>query len=400
MLLLLFLLFCAHLAQSTKPSVQWTIENAANNPPSQRGAGRMDYFVDNPHKGHSQFRDSLYIFGGFDECFDANAPGCDHVWNNELWRYNFQSDEWTNMNPTPDPVHGVPAPRGFLGSDVYTPESGPVSINYYAGAQYNPLVTVRQWYGDIWEYTPSTNSWRNRVPTNSPIPGARLGPAIAIWENTMYMFGGISASFQFLNDLWSYDLITDQWTLIIPSNASNPNLPPANFAPQFQLAYKGHRLQALYMYGGNIFPPGSGAQNEDIWKYSFSTNSWLKIATVPSVPGANVGRVHGASTYKNSNNKFIITMGDKDDAISECRINLPSAGQLPTNGTWYMKENGPNPTWNEVQTTFIPKLKRVYYANKDDDALYIWGGFGFSCVNQTDVAEWNRNLYKLDISRI
>jgi len=360
----------------------------------------MDYFQDNPQQGPT-FRDSLYIFGGFDECFNATAPGCEHVWNNELWRYNFQSQNWTNMNPTPDPVHGVPSARGFLGSDVYTPLSGTPSIIYYGGAQYNPLVTVREWYGDIWEYIPSTNSWKNRVPTNSPIPGARLGPAIAIWRHTMYMFGGISTSFQFLNDLWSYDLVNDTWTLIIPSNACDPSLPPANFAPQFQLSNNGAVLQALYMYGGNVFPPGSGNQNEEIWKYSLTTNSWSKIATVPSGPGANVGRVHGASTFKNTNNKFIITMGDKDDAISECRINLPSAGQLPTNGTWYMREANPvMPTWTEVQTTFIPKLKRVYYANKGDVALYIWGGFGFTCVDQTDVAEWNFNLYKLDISSI
>jgi hypothetical protein len=370
------------------PAVQWTIQPAVNNPPPQRGAGRMDYIQTNP------LNRNFYIFGGFDECFNGSI--CDHVWTNELWRYSFQTKRWTNMNPTPDPVYGVPAERGFLGSDVYDPFFGETVIIYYAGAKYNAPVTVRTWYDDMWEYRPSSNSWRKRVPTTAVQPSSRLGPSIVIHLSTLYMFGGISASFQFLNDLWSYNLLTDVWTQIIASNPSDPSLPPANFGPQLQKTTTGPFITSLIMFGGNIFPPGSGNQNEEIWKYSFLTNSWSKYNPTPAVPGANVGRVHGASAYKN--NKFIIALGDKDDAINECQINLPSAGQLPTNGTWYFHE--PSKTWNEVTTTMIPKLKRIYYDAKGSDTMYVWGGFGFTCVNQVDVVTWNFNIYKLDIGSI
>jgi hypothetical protein len=375
-------------ATASQPT-EWTFHAHSNAPPSQRGAARLNYINAPP-----AVPESLYVFGGFDECFDVNV--CEHTWYNEVWRYTFQDQSWTNMNPAADPVYGLPGPRGFFSSAVYN-SNGVASIIYFGGGMYNARVSVRQWYDDVWEYTPSTNSWRKRIPTNTG-PSARLGPAIGIFQNKFYAFGGINTAFQFQNDFWSFDLVSNTWVQIGATNAADPTLPPASYGPQLQLdtnAY-GNQLREMIIFGGNIFPPGSGAQSEQTWIYDFDTALWRKVISTPPVPGNNVGRTHGASCFKHK--KFIITQGDKDDPNSECRTNQASGGQLTTNGTWVLDTD--SNTWTEVETTQGPKLKRVAFAESDDRSLYIWGGFDFSCVNGQNVVTWNTDLYSLDIHSI
>src|SRR5579883_2172252 len=71
-----------------------------------------------------------------------------------------------------------------------------------------------------------TGSWTNLNPSNTP-PGRYLHSAIYDSSlNTMLIFGGQDAPGYVLNDLWSYNISSNNWTQLNPSNPP-PNSPPA-----------------------------------------------------------------------------------------------------------------------------------------------------------------------------
>ncbi len=52
---------------------------------------------------------------------------------------------------------------------------------------------------------------------------ARMGHTLVTCDgNIFYMFGGYSLSQGVLNDLWKYDLSTDQWTQLLPATNDEP----------------------------------------------------------------------------------------------------------------------------------------------------------------------------------
>jgi len=97
------------------------------------------------------------------------------------------------------------------------------------------------YYNDLWKYDPSTNLWvwmkgpgvpndlgnygTIGVASNSNVPPAR-GYAMASWTDHngyLWLYGGNSYLNQdyWFNDLWKYDITTNQWTWVsgsIPSN--------------------------------------------------------------------------------------------------------------------------------------------------------------------------------------
>jgi hypothetical protein len=116
---------------------------------------------------------------------------------------------------------------------------------------------------DLWKYNPSTNQWMwVKGPTTRNIggtygtkgvahsannPGGRE-VAIQWMDNTgnLWIFGGYgydgSGSIGFLNDLWKYDPVTNQWTWMSGDNTGYVN-----------------GVATSMTCGGTICPPGSGA---------------------------------------------------------------------------------------------------------------------------------------------
>jgi len=330
----------------------------------------------------------LILFGGFFECFDA-AQGCDHTFYNEVWQYQVDFNTWFKAKP--QSTSGQPDPRGFIASDHYVLTD---SVIYFGGGRYNVDVTFFQFYNDMWQYFPDTDTFVKRIPTNTG-PNPRLGPEMVILEHTAYIFGGIDNTFTYRNDLWKYNLRTDTWTLL-----TNGIGPGPRYSPQMQLRVT-PTVRQIIVYAGNAPPPGSGNQWSDTWLYKIQSNTW---ELTPAVPGDNVGRTHGASSFYN--NKFIISLGDiKNDTIS-CRTNEASGGQLPTNGTWYLNfreksKEGAAFDYEEAFTRRPPTLKRVAYATFDKK-LWVWGGYDFQCPcgQNSGTPNWNTDMWTLRVDTI
>jgi len=377
---LIFLLLSALALASHQP--KWSIVEREGNTPSRRGAARME-----------TMGRKLIIFAGFEECFDINA-GCDHIWYNEVWHFDLDDGTWTQASP--DSTVGQPGERGFFGSAKYGLTD---SIIYFGGVKYNILFNQITFYGDLWQYFPGTDTFVRRTqqgaigPSGHIGPGARAGVALAINGHTMYAVAGIDDTFTYRNDVWSYNLRTDTWSILFQdrSGTIGVNSPATRYLASMALHMQGHDKD-LVVYGGNAEPTGSGHQNDDTWLFDLNTNHW---SLVNSIPGDNVGRTHGAFALKN--NKFIISLGDKNNDAVECRTNEASGGQLATNGTWILNLHDSSPAYCEEVVRMPPRLKRVAFAQQAEK-MFVWGGFDFDCTRATAV--WNVEVYSLPLGQL
>jgi len=176
---------------------------------------------------------------------------------------------------------------------------------------------VGAWRNDLWKYDPPSKMWAWMKGTGVPndtgnygiqgvssvsnLPPCR-GFGMASWTDTvgnLWMYGGLNyiSNFNSFNDLWKYDINTNNWTWI--NGSKIPNQPPVRgvMGIPSPLNTPGARSEAvctwiddsnnLWLFGGS--PPGAGAYN-DLWKYSIATNQWtwmkgLNYANAPGVYG-------------------------------------------------------------------------------------------------------------------
>jgi len=233
--------------------------------------------------------------------------GINMNYNSALWKYDVSSNQWTwvkGSNIVNQPgiygTQGVPSPannpgaRGFA-SHTWTDNSG--NLWLFGGAGYAALGAGK--LNDLWKYNIAANEWTwmsgsntgnnpgvygtQGVPSPLNVPPARDESSVAWVDNSgnLWLFGGDG----YRNDLWKYNISTNQWTWMKGSNITNqigvygtlgvPN--PAN-TPGARMVYtKWKDLNGdFWLFGGesNNLPPNSF---NDLWKYSVATNEWTWV---------------------------------------------------------------------------------------------------------------------------
>jgi len=220
----------------------------------------------------------------------------------DLWKYDPVTNEWTWMNgsgsqfvPPNYGVLGVPDPANtpgyrFFASCSWTDLNG----NFWLFGGEFPLGQSNS----LWRYDPSTDLWTwisgGNTPNNFGNYGVQGVPSVfnappSREENTtawadqsgnLWLFGGKGYSGE-KNDLWKYEIATNEWTWMkgstgfntAPVYGSRGISDPAN-DPGGRSSY-GHWLDQngmLWTFGG-----GSLTLNEfrnDMWKYDPSLNVW------------------------------------------------------------------------------------------------------------------------------
>jgi len=280
----------------------------------------------------------------------------------------------------------------------------------YGGVQYSCNFQTFIPYSDIWEYFPATHTWTQRYTTGGP--GIRIGFAMAVIGDNMYVHAGLDAYFVSHNDLWRLNLKTNVWTNLIPDGT--PNTPLGRYLAKIET-----RGDYIYIFGGNVNPTEGqlGVQWGDTWRYSISSNSWVEITTPSTVPT----RVHGGSAI--TAKAFFLYLGDTNDDVNECKTREMSAGQYPTARTDVYRINGNQQGWFPgVAVENSPRLKRFGYVQSGHE-VYVFGGFDFTCSPvlctgdgldmfghpvagthcydpATSLVHWNTNMYRLDIRAV
>jgi len=172
---------------------------------------------------------SLWVFGGSNNSSNYNT----------LWRYSESTNLWTWMAGSGS-ISGT-GTGGVIGAELatYTPpavvypattadESGNIWLFGGSGTSYNQ--------NGLWRFNTTTNMWalmggtasaagiiysvrgNSGVESATYTPGARYNSAMWYDEHGyIWIFGGTgysTASVGYLNDLWRYNIATQQWAWI------------------------------------------------------------------------------------------------------------------------------------------------------------------------------------------
>jgi len=249
---------------------------------------------------------NMWLFGG-EGYGNSNATTC---WLNDLWKYDPLTNLWTWMQG--DSVCNTLGKYGTMGvsSPTVTPGGREFAQCWtdtagvfwlLGGAGYSSTGGFSQ-MNDLWKYNPSNNQWtwiggsnllsQNGIygtqgsPSSSNFPGARQSAGTWVGKDGhLYLFGGrgygATGPAQFLNDLWRYNIATNQWTWIHGTNLigqpgvygtlgvpAPTNMPGGKEFPASWIDDAG----MFYLFGGR----GAGYFN-DLWKYNVVTNNWTWI---------------------------------------------------------------------------------------------------------------------------
>jgi len=176
-------------------------------------------------------------------------------------------------------------------------------------------------YSDLWRYNPVTNEWTwmkgNGLTNQIPVYGTQGIPdpantpgerpyCAASWVDVagnLWLFGGSDLS---RNDLWKYDVSSNEWTWIngstfpnalgvygIQGVPSNSNVPGAR---NETCAAWTDSLNNLWLFGGAF--TSFGFLN-DLWRYSITTNEWTWMSGSDLPNAANAFGVKGVTNATN-----------------------------------------------------------------------------------------------------
>lgn len=291
----------------------------------------------------------LWLFGGNGY---ASAPTLGNT--NDLWNYNPSSNEWVwvtgsnlvnqvGLYGTKGVASNTNIPSGRNGSVSWKDNNG--NLWLFGGQGYGSTASAGN-LNDLWKYNVSTNEWTwvtgsnginqlgvygtKGIPSTTNTPGART-EAVSWIDNSgnLWLFGGFgrssTASDGLLNDLWKFNIATNEWTWVSGSNGINvigtygtqgvgstANIPGTRSASTSFKDANGD----LWLFGGNglgtVMTTGCLS---DLWKYNITSNQWTWVSGTNVVGSVGVYGTKGfpATTNRISGRTYAYSWTDSND---------------------------------------------------------------------------------------
>jgi len=264
------------------------------------------------------------------------------------------------------PASSLPPPRDFHGSwrlgDNWLYVVGGISYDYFF-----TTITV---YNDFWVYNIFANTWTQLTPNGATFGGYASFVAETAPDGSVYIFGGVDATFMAHSELYRYDMFTNTLTLITPSGS----IPEARYH-----AYHVPTEDGFFMTGG---VRSDQSYIEDYWFFHFATHTW----TQQSTPSGSIPQDRTHSVVGRVGGLMLLGLGDLFGGE-----NCPNIifGQNPTNDTW---------VYSFAENRFHQVFPRSAPFNKySGDAslgsnVYAFGGYSFD-IN-TCVQTFNNNVLR------
>lgn len=242
---------------------------------------------------------SMFVFGGYTGDIHSNSNLTN---KNDLFEYNFQNGLWVEWKFT----GRTPVARSAHGAAVYDNKLW-IYAGYDGNARLNDMWTIpltgdtRQWeeieqMGDrpptccnfpiavardsmyvfsgqsglqitnaLFEFNFKTRTWR-RISNEHilrgapPPPARRYGHTMVHHDRFLYVFGG-SADSTLPNDLHSYDLDSQVWSIVNPE--------PDSQVPSGRVFHASAVIgDAMYIFGGTV---DNNVRSRDMFRFQFST---------------------------------------------------------------------------------------------------------------------------------
>jgi N-acetylneuraminic acid mutarotase len=287
---------------------------------------------------------NLWLFGGFG--YSASGPAGRL---NDLWKYNIASGQWTWVSgATAINQVGDYTTLGALRPGARaraTSWSNGTDAWLFAGEGYSS--TFLGQLNDLWHFNSTTNTWTfikgdNAVGVGGVYgtlgtsniankPGAREYATGWYHAGALYLFGGGTGTTQLYNDMWRYDLTTNEWTWLKGSNLANESgvygtmmvADPLNNPGARQLASGvSDNNGTFFLVAGYGYSSSVAGNLNDVWMYRVTDNTWkwIKGSSYADAAGAygtqnvvssanNIGARYGAGVWLNASNNMVLFGG-------------------------------------------------------------------------------------------
>lgn len=274
---------------------------------------------------------------------------------------------------------------------------------------------------DLWKYNPLSNEWtwvHGDSTTNNPdnynygvkgvsapgnLPRGRYqGVGWTDKDGNLWLFGGSKdgndyGMSQILNDLWKYNIATNEWTWMKGDSITYAvgvegtiGQPSPNNTPS------GRRGSSKWTdAAGNFWLFGGYGKNSDeqltylndMWKYEVATNSWTLVIAYSYDP-TNTNKPHGrykAASWIDQEGKLWLFGGISNELTSRPYYLQDTWRYDPLLNQWSLKQGSPAPTssWGSIPGApgaVAPAgpgspVGRVTWVDGNND-LWLFGGTG------------------------
>lgn len=179
---------------------------------------------------------------------------------NDTWAYDFNSDTWTEMQPSTSP-----SARNYHAM-AYDTQADRVIL--FGGSEWDETMSDKA-LSDTWAYDFNTNTWQELEHSEGEYPAARFYHALVYnaGADRTILYGGSAG----LSETWSFDYSTSTWTELEPNQ--NPGM-----LTKHALAY-GSAVDQIILFGGQV---GSAFDYTDqTWSFDLNSNTWTNLTRSP-----------------------------------------------------------------------------------------------------------------------
>ncbi|KAK4155324.1 hypothetical protein C8A00DRAFT_13619 [Chaetomidium leptoderma] len=276
-----------------------------------------------PRVGHSSLLvgNAFIVFGG-----DTKIEETD-VLDETLYLLNTSTRQWSRALPTgirPSGRYGHSL--NILGSKIYV-FGGQVEgyfMNDLAAFDLNQL----QMPNNRWEMLIASSDSAN--PPQGKLPPARTNHSVVTYNDKLYLFGGTNG-FQWFNDVWCYDPMTNLWS----------QLECIGYIPSPR---EGHAAaivdDVMYIFGGRT---EEGADLGDLAAFRISSRRWYTFQNMGPSPSPRSG--HSMTAV----GKTVVVVGGEPSSATAAVNDLALVYCLDTSKIRYP---------NDAATANAPKTRR------------------------------------------
>ncbi len=274
------------------------VDNILNNPPP-----RIECFAVNNKDNN------LWFFGG-----EGNSNGEGDF--NDLWEFNIESNLWTwTKGDSLVNIKGIYGTQGLVG-EGNRPEQKAESVSWIDkqgnfwlfGGENREMNNPdnRKLHNDLWKFNFISKQWvwmkgsinmdvngeygQKGIEAGNTTPGARRSSTS--WSDssgTFWLFGGYgyaaNGSLGYLNDLWKFNIQTNNWTWVSGDSTANSESIYGNKTVAAASNCPGGRNDCVswadaagnfWLFGGSVFNAAEEYINlfNDLWKYDPVDNLW------------------------------------------------------------------------------------------------------------------------------
>jgi gliding motility-associated-like protein len=301
----------------------------------------------------------------------------------------------------------------------------------------------------LWKFDPATNIWTwvkgpntldvtgvygiQGIPSPNNYPGARAySPNTWIDSlGNLWMFGGTGygsvVGYGYLNDLWKYNIATNEWTWMKGSNTMQANAIGGSGSTSVPAARDGSTCSWIdnddnfWLYGGaGISGSSIGTMlMNDMWNFSPSTNNWSHISgsltTIYDPPSFGAKGIPALTNYPGArrrsaawtdlHGKFWMYSGETADTIDNY-ANYSDMWQFdPTTGiwTWVAGTNTPMDSLEKLnqlcthETNKIPFPSKIGNCNWVDACGSLWGFGGVATDSLLPGGYFSHDLWNFNV---